>query len=268
MQKQPVGIFDSGFGGLEVFREIEKALPFYDYVYLGDTARAPYGSRSQKEIYKFTSQAVNFLFEKGCVLVILACNTASSEALRKIQQNFSDKKVLGVLIPAAEAAASLTASKKVGVIATQGTINSGAFLRELKKLDQSIVVYPQACPLLVPLIESGQENSKELTLALEGCLKPLMDKKIDTLILGCTHYGLIEDKIRQMVPKEVKIISEGRVVAEKLKDYFKRHSEIESKITRNCSIEFLTTGHLDKFNKIGSRFFKDEIRAQKVDIQQ
>lgn len=266
MQKQPIGIFDSGFGGLEVFREIEKLLPFYDYIYLGDTARAPYGPRLQKEIYQFTSQAVDFLFEKGCLLVILACNTASSEALRKIQQNFSDKKVLGVLIPAAEVAASLTVNKKVGVMATQGTINSEAFLRELKKIDKSISVYPQACPLLVPLIESGKENSKELALALKSYLKPLIDKNIDTLILGCTHYGLIEKKISEIVPEEVKIISEGEIVAQKLKDYLLRHPEIEKKITKNCSIEFLTTGLVEKFEKTGARFFKTEFRAQKVDF--
>ncbi|MBU3918319.1 glutamate racemase [Patescibacteria group bacterium] len=271
LKKSPIGIFDSGFGGLEVFREIVKLLPEYDYIYLGDTARAPYGARAQAEIYKFTEQAVDFLFKQDCALIISACNTASSEALRKIQQNYliknyPDKRVLGVVIPAAESAAELTKNKKIGVIATQGTVASESFIRELKKIDKNIEVYQMACPLLVPLIETGKENSKEMELALEECLKPLIEKHIDTLILGCTHYGLLSDKIRDITGKGIKIVSEGKIVAEKLKDYLKRHREIEEKISKNSLIEFLTTDLTEKFQKLGSVFFGCEIEVKKVDI--
>jgi len=272
LKKSPIGVFDSGFGGLEVFREIVKLLPEYDYVYLGDTARAPYGVRAQSEIYKFTEEIVNFLFKRDCALIIFACNTASSEALRRIQQSYliryyPNRRVLGVVIPAAESASELTKNKKIGVMATQGTVASESFIRELKKIDQNIQVYQEACPLLVPLVEAGQENSKEMGLVLEQCLKPLMDQDIDTLILGCTHYGLLSEKISEIIGKDIKIISEGRIVAEKLKDYLQRHKKLQGRISKNSSIEFLTTGLTEKFQKLGSVFFGSEIKVEKINIE-
>ena len=272
LKKSPIGVFDSGFGGLEVFREIVKLLPEYDYIYLGDTARAPYGAQEQTEIYKFTKQAVDFLFKRDCPLIILACNTASSEALRKIQQkylikHYPDRRVLGVVIPTAESVAELTKNKKIGVMATQGTVISESFIRELKKIDEDIEVYQKACPLLVPLIETGRENSKEIELALQQYLKSLIKKDIDTLILGCTHYGLLEDKIKEIMPLTVGVVSEGKIVAEKLKNYLKRHTEIEERISQNASMEFLTTGFVEKFEKFGSRFLNSKFKAQGVDIK-
>ena len=271
LKKSPIGVFDSGFGGLEVFREIKKLLPEYDYIYLGDTARAPYGTRAQTEIYKFTEQAVGFLFKKNCPLIISACNTASSEALRKIQQNYlvkhyPDRRVLGVIIPAVESAIGLTKNKKIGVMATQGTVASESFIRELKKIDDDIEVYQKACPLLVSLIEAGEENSEVMDSALKEYLEPLMEKGIDTLILGCTHYGLLAGKIREMVGEDIRMISQGGIVAEKLKDYLQRHKEIQAKISKNSSIEFLTTDLTEKFQKLGSVFFGFEIEVERVDI--
>ena len=214
MTNQCVGIFDSGFGGLDITKEIVKVLPEYNYVYLGDTARAPYGSRSQELIYKFTAQAVDFLFKQNCRLIILACNTASSEALRKIQQEYlpkyyPEKKVLGVIIPTVEAAISLTKNNRIGVIATQGTVNSRAFEREFKKLNPNISVFQKSCPLLVPIVETGEHNSEIANIALKNYLNPLIKQDIDTLILGCTHYGLLKDKIRAIIGKNINLITEG-----------------------------------------------------------
>jgi glutamate racemase len=260
--KKAIGIFDSGLGGLEILREIIDFLPEYDYLYLGDSARAPYGNRSYEEIHKFTSQAVDFLFDENCPLVILACNTASSKALRRIQGEYSEK-VLGVLIPAAEKAVEMTKNNKIGVIATKGTVFSKAFMREIKKLKPETEVFQEACPLLVPLIESGEKNVKPV---LEKCLKPLVKRGIDVLILGCTHYGLIKQDIEKITPKEIKILAEGKIVAQKLKDYLQRHKEIEEQLTKNSSIEILTTGLSSNFEKIGKKFFQKEFKAKKVKL--
>ncbi|MFH1611955.1 MAG: glutamate racemase, partial [bacterium] len=218
-----IGFFDSGFGGLNILKEVVKELPEYNFIYLGDTARVPYGTRSKNLIYQFTEQAVDFLFNKNCQLIILACNTASCDALRKIQQEYlpkkhSDRRVLGVLIPAAEEAESKTKNNRIGIMATEGSVSSGAFEREIRKLNLKVKVIQQSCPLLVPLIESGEKNSILMNLALEKYLQLLINKNIDTLILGCTHYGIIKNKIQKQVGNNVKIISEGQVVAKKLKD--------------------------------------------------
>lgn len=267
----PIGIFDSGFGGLDILREVVKVLPEYDYIYLGDTARAPYGSRSQDLIYKFTEQAVNFLFKQKCQLIILACNTASSEALRKIQQEYlpnyyPKKRILGVIIPATEMAVELTNNNRVGVIATEGTITSEAFERELKKLKPEIKVFQKACPLLCPIIEAGEQTSGVLEVALKNYLAPLIEKNIDVLILGCTHYGLLKDEIRAITGDDVKLVLEGKIVSEKLKGYLKRHPEIENKLTKNSKIEFWTTDLTDKFRVLGSQFFGKPIIPKKVII--
>jgi len=271
-KKNSIGIFDSGFGGLEILREIVKELPQYNYIYLGDTARAPYGNRSQEQIYDFTKQAVDFLFKRNCGLIILACNTVSSEALRKIQREYlpkyyPEKRVLGVIIPAAESAVKATENNRIGVIATSGTIVSNAFQRELKKLDSRIQIFQQACRLLVPIVEAGKQDSKDTEMILRNYLKPLVNENIDTLVLGCTHYGFLENQIRKIVGDRINIISEGKIVAEKLKDYLERHSETKDILAENSEIEFLTTDLSDKFKTLGTNFFGEPINPKKVSLQ-
>jgi glutamate racemase len=266
-----IGVFDSGFGGLEILKQVVKRLPQYDYVYLGDTARTPYGSRSQEVILKFTQQAVDFLFQQGCYLVILACNTASAEALRKIQQDYLPKhypkrRVLGVIIPAVQQAVVQTQNNRFGVIGTEGTITSLSFPKEILKLDSKAKVFQKACPLLVPIVEAGEYRSAIADLALKNYLKPLLDKKIDTLILGCTHYGFLEKKIQKIVGSKIAVISEGRVVANKLKDYLLRHSEIEQQIKKTGQRQFFTTDLTSNFQKLGSLFFGQAIKPKKVEL--
>ncbi|OGG51126.1 glutamate racemase [Candidatus Kaiserbacteria bacterium RIFCSPHIGHO2_01_FULL_54_36] len=262
-----IGVFDSGFGGLHVLKSVTTRLPQYGYIYLGDSARAPYGPRPFDEVHAFTKQGVDFLFEHGAQLVVLACNTASSEALRKIQTQYGEaKKVLGVLIPFAEATARATKTKRVGVIATEGTVRSGSFPREITKVDPEIEVVQQACPLLVPLVEAGEQDSAQAERLLEEYLRPLLAQKIDTLVLGCTHYGLLERKIQEVVGPKIEIITERDVVASSLKDYLARHPDIESKITKEPSVRFFSTGDIERFEKLGSIFFESPIRAEHVDL--
>ena len=266
-----IGVFDSGFGGLEILREIVKKLPQYKYIYLGDTQGAPYGSRSQETIYQFTKSAIDFLFKRGCGLIIIACNTASAEALRKIQQEYlpkryPKKRVLGVIIPACQTAEVLTKTKRIGVIATESAVVSGAFERELKKINSKIKVFQKACPLLVPLIEVGKQNTLLTKIYLKECLGPLLGKSIDTLILGCTHYGLVEKEIKKIIPKKIKIVSEGKIVAEKLTIYLKNHPEIEKRLKKENSVEFLTTDLTEKFATLGSKFFGKPIHPQKISL--
>lgn len=272
IKKGPIGVFDSGFGGLDILKNIVKEMPQYDFVYLGDTARAPYGSRSQNVIYNFTVQAVDFLFKAGCPLVILACNTASSEALRKIQQrylieHFPLNRVLGVVIPASEQASQITKNNKIGVIATEGTIKSLAFEREIKKRSPKAEVFQKSCPLLVPIVEAGEHNSEIARLALRNYLKPLLNKKIDTLILGCTHYGILEKEISRIAGKKIKVISEGKIVAGKLADYLERHKKIEKRLSKKSKVVFLTTDLTDKFQNLGSQFFGRKFIGQKVSLE-
>lgn len=262
-----IGVFDSGFGGLHVLKSITTHLQEYGYLYLGDSAHAPYGPRPQREVYEFTKRGVDFLFSRGAVLVVLACNTASSEALRKIQTEYgAEKKVLGVLIPFAEAAAARTKNRRVGVMATEGTVRSGAFVREIQKTDSSIDVFQQACPALVPLIEAGALDSPELDARVREYATPLLGKKIDTLVLGCTHYGLVEKKIRTVIGPDIEIISERDVVPERLQKYFARHPEIALRIEKSSRREFYTTGDTKKFERLGSSFFGSAIRAEHADL--
>ncbi len=272
MLKKPekfIGVFDSGFGGLNILRGIVRKLPDYNYIYLGDTARAPYGTRSKEIVHEFTKQAIDFLFKNNCELIILACNTASSDSLRKIQQeylpkNYPNKRVLGVLIPAAEEAVVSTENKKIGVIATEGTVQSGAFVRELIKLSSKLRVFQKACPLLVPIVEAGEQNSKVTEMILRNYLRPLLRKDIDTLILGCTHYGILENKIRKLLGRNIHIVSEAKIVPKKLEKYLKRHEEIERKIGRNGIVRFYSTDLTSKFQILGSKFFGEDIQAQKA----
>lgn len=266
-----IGIFDSGFGGLDILREIIREIPGYSYIYLGDTARTPYGNRSQEVIYNFTRQAVDFLFKEGCQLIILACNTASSEALRRIQreflpQKYHSKKVLGVIIPAAEAAAKATKNNRVGIIGTEGTVTSGAFKRELKKLNPKIKVFQKACPLLVPIVEAGEQDSQAADLIIKDYLYSVMQKNIDTLILGCTHYGLLEKQVQKVLGKGITLITEKKVIVQKLRDYLKRHPEIEQRLGKQKKIKFLTTDLTDKFKILGGKFFGKKIVANEAEL--
>jgi len=264
-----IGVFDSGFGGLDILKTITKELPNYNYIYLGDTARTPYGTRSKEVIYEFTKQAVDFLFKNNCEIIIFACNTASSDALKKIQQeylpeHYLNKKVLGVLVPTAEEASKKTKNGKIGVIATERTINSGSFKRELIKLNPNIKVFQKACPLLVPIVETGEQNSKFTDLILKKYLDPLIKQEIDTLILGCTHYGILERKIKKIVGNQIIVLSEAKIIPKKLKNYLERHSDIKKKISRNKKIIFYSTDLTDRFTLLGSKFFGEDIKVKKA----
>lgn len=266
-----IGVFDSGFGGIDILKSITKHLPEYNYIYLGDTARTPYGTRSAEIIYQFSIQAVDFLFQHNCELVIIACNTASSDALRRIQTeylptHYPDKKVIGVLVPTAETATLKTTNKRIGVIATEGTVNSGAFVREITKLDPKIKVFQKGCPLLVPIIESGEEKSEIATLTLKYYLTPLLKRKIDTLILGCTHYGILENKIQEIVGSTVQIVSEARLIPKKLAYYLEQHPEIKRKLGTQKIITFYSTDLTERFSVLGSRFFGKKIQAKKATL--
>jgi len=269
MKRGAIGVFDSGFGGLAVLREFVKKLPQYDYICFGDTARAPYGGHSAEVVYNFTHSAVEFLFRQGCPLIILACGTASSVALRKIQReylpkHYPERRVLGVVIPSVQSAAESTKNGRVGIIGTEATISSGAFESELKKINPRIKVFQKACPLLAPMVEAGETENALSKMALGKYLRPFAAKHIDTLILGCTHYGLLEKEIKGIVGPGVKIISEGKSAAEKLKYYLAKHPEIERQLARNGKVKFLTTDITEKFKKLGSRFFGQPIKPQKV----
>lgn len=266
-----IGVFDSGLGGLSVFKEIVRALPEYQYVYLGDTARAPYGSRTSEEVYQFTLEAIDFLFAKGCELVVLACNTTSAEALRKIQQEYlptryPDRRVLGVIVPTAEEAVLVTKNHRIGVMATEGTVKSETFVREIQKLLPDAEVFQEACPLLVPLVEAGEHNSDASRGALEEYLKPLVDKDIDTLILGCTHYEFLLPQIQEIVAGRTAIISEAEIIAHKLKDYLARHP-VETRLSHSQGITFYATGEIERFRKLGSEFFGESIDPKEIRLE-
>lgn len=259
-----IGVFDSGFGGLTVLKEFLRILPDYDYIYLGDNARAPYGNKSDESIYEYTRQAVDFLFKAGCELVIIACHTASSKALRRIQQeylpkNHPDRRVLGVVVPTVEEAIKLSRYHKLGVIGTIATINSGVYKKELAKLRKDLEIFEQACPLLVPLVEEGMLERPETRMILKKYLRSLKVKEIDTLILGCTHYPLLIKDIARIMGKNVKVVNSAEVAAEKLMEYLKKHSEIEKKLGKNSKLVFYTTDNAVKFKELGQRFLGKNI---------
>ena len=265
-----IGIFDSGFGGLSVLKEVQKALPHHSYLYLGDTARAPYGNRDMDAVYRFTKEGVEFLFNHGCKLVVIACNTASAKALRKLQQEYAvthpRRKVLGVIIPAVEEAVEKTKNGRIGVIGTHGTVASETFPREFEKRLPEAVIFQRACPLLVSLVETGEHTSPKADALLKKYLGPLLAQDIDTLVLGCTHYGHLEKKIRAVAGKRVRIISEGKVIAQKLTEYLKRHPEIASRLSKRKEMTFYTTGREEKFRTLGSKFFGKPITPRKVGV--
>ncbi|MBI5541682.1 MAG: glutamate racemase [Bacteroidia bacterium] len=269
----PIGVFDSGFGGLTILKEFEKKLPQYDYIYLGDNARSPYGGRSFYVVYQYTLQAVNHLFSQGCHLVILACNTASAKALRTIQQNDlpkidSNRRVLGVIRPSAEAVGNLTKTREVGILGTAGTVLSESYPIEIEKLFPEIKTFQQACPLWVPLVENGEHKNSGADYFFEKDINALLSKSknIDTIILGCTHYPLIAETIRKFVPPHIKLISQDTIIADSLIDYLNRHSEIKNKCTKNGTIKFETTDIADVFSARGEIFYGKEIKSEQITL--
>ncbi len=268
-----IGVFDSGFGGLTVLKEFLKVLPDYDYIYLGDNARTPYGNKSAEVVYQYTRQAVDFLFKQEAELVIIACHTASAEALKRIQReylpkNHPAKRVLGVVVPIVEEAIKLSRYHKLGIIGTRATINSGVYKKELEKLRSDLEIFEQACPLLVPLAEEGWIGKPETRMILKKYLHPLKVKRIDTLILGCTHYPLMDKDIRRIMGKNVKIVNPAEVAAVKLKDYLKRHDEVEKKLGRNGKLIFYTTDDVKKFKELGQKFLGRNIdRVEKAELR-
>ena len=267
----PIGVFDSGYGGLTILRRIREILPQYDYLFLGDNARAPYGSRSFEIVYQFTLEAVKALFSYGCRLVIIACNTASAKALRTIQQNDlphldATRRVLGVIRPTVEAIGSLTKTRHVGLLATAGTVNSRSYNLELKKLCPDITVTGQACPLWVPIIENNEHNSPGADYFVKEYIDALLarDPEIDTIILGCTHYPLMLDKIRQYTPPGIRLVPQGEYVAPSLARYMERHPDMEARCTRQGTCRFLTTESAALFRKSASVFLGYDIEASQI----
>ena len=266
-----IGIFDSGIGGLTIFKAIAKVLPSYELLYLGDTARMPYGNRSPESIYQFTVEGVEYLFQQGCELVIVACNTMSAEALRKLQQewlpkHYPDRRVLGVIRPIAEVAAAVSKTKRIGVVGTRATISSKAYERELQAQNSTIAVFQEACPLLVPLIEEGWHKRGETMKFIRYYLRPLKAKHIDTLILGCTHYPLLYKQFQQTAGKNITVLDAPTIVADKLVGYLHRHPEIESKLKKGNQYRFLVTDITQTFQKNAEAFLGERVKLEKVEL--
>lgn len=266
-----IGIFDSGFGGLTILKAVEKTLPQYSYIYLGDNKRAPYGSRSDAEIFQYTLEGVEALFDRGAHIVILACNTSSAIALRKIQQEvlpwkYPHKKVLGIIIPTAEESDTFSQTKHIGVWATEATVQSGVYAREMLKIDAQLHIISLPCPLLVPLIESGDMTSPLIREAINGYIEALIeqDEAIDTLVLGCTHYPIIENEIRALLPHYIRIITQGEIVARKLAAYLQKHIEIEILLDRDAGRVFLTTSANEEVKRIADYFYGEAVGLEKV----
>ncbi len=264
-KRGPIGIFDSGYGGLTILSAIRDLMPEYDYIYLGDNARAPYGNRSFEIVYEFTLQSVKKLFDMGCQLVILGCNTASAKALRSIQQNDlpqldPTRRVLGVIRPTVEVIGDITKTKHIGIIATKGTIDSESYQLEINKLFPDIIVNGMACPMLVPLIENNEFESDGADYFVKKYIDNLLNKdsNIDSIILGCTHYPIIIEKIRKYTPDNITLVTQGDYVAKSLKDYLMRHADMESRCTKNGTTIFLTTECINKFKESAALFLKDE----------
>ncbi|HTI91624.1 MAG TPA: glutamate racemase [Puia sp.] len=271
--QQPIGVFDSGYGGLTVLKEMVARLPQYDYIYLGDNARAPYGNRSFETVYHYTLQCVKWLFDKGCPLVILACNTASAKALRTIQQNdlpkiAPDNRVLGVIRPTTEVVGRFTRSGKVGVLATRGTVLSGSYPIEIAKFFPELEVFQQACPLWVPLIENNEHDKPGADYFVKEYMDQLKEQSpgIDTVLLACTHYPLLKDKIASYLPEGSKLISQGEIVATSLADYLQRHPEIESRCSKGGLLRFYTTDSTEDFDNHASIFYGNRLRSAQAPL--
>ena len=268
-----IGVFDSGLGGLTVFSHILKTLPNYNYIYLGDNARLPYGEKSAETIYEYSRQAATFLFEKGCNLIIVACNTASAQALKKLQTkflpiNFPDKRILGVIRPLAEEFAKKN-HKIIGIIGTKATINSGAYQTEINHLAPQLKIEQKSTPLLVPLIEEGWLKKPETKMILKKYLRPLKTKQVDALILGCTHYPFLLSSIKQIMGKKIAVPDPGVVIANSLKNYLDRHPELNIQKTKNSKINYYTTDNPEYFKKLGEKFLGQKIiNIKQVDISE
>lgn len=269
--QHPIGVFDSGLGGLTVLKEIHARMPEQDYLYLGDNARAPYGTRDFETVYQYTLQAVRWLFGQGCPLVILACNTASAKALRTIQQRdlpglAPDRRVLGVIRPTTEVIGDYTDSNHIGILGTQGTVDSGSYKIEIAKFFPDVHVHQQACPTWVPLVEQGLYDSSEADVEIGKCLRLLAEQSplIDTILLACTHYPILYPKIRKALPSHIQVVSQGEIVAESLQEYLQRHPQMAERISRSGSLKFCTTGDPGQFGHAASLFWGKEVVAERV----
>ncbi|MEP6596848.1 MAG: glutamate racemase [Ginsengibacter sp.] len=268
---KPIGVFDSGYGGLTILKELVAKIPRYDYLYLGDNARAPYGTRSFETVYQYTLQCVKWFFKQDCHLIVLACNTASAKALRSIQQNdlqgiAPEKRVLGVIRPTAEIIGNLSKTKSIGVLGTTGTIQSGSYPLEIKKFFPEVKVFQQACPMWVPLVENNEYTSPGADFFIEKDINKLMDQSgdIDTVLLACTHYPLLIDKIRKHVPLPVNVIAQGEIVAESLRSYLSLHPEIEQYCSKNGKIELYTSDSPQEFDNHTTNFFGRRLKSSHV----
>lgn len=274
----PIGVFDSGYGGLTILRQLREQLPQYDFIYLGDNARSPYGSRSMSVVYQFTKEAVYRLFDLGCPLVILACNTASAKALRQIQQQdlptLEDgsmrRRVLGIIRPTVECIDTLTSTKHVGILATEGTVSSESYVTEIHKLYPEVTVVQEACPLWVPIVETGESDSPGTDYFVRKHLERLLaqDDKIDTIILGCTHYPILMPKIQRLLPPSIRVVAQGELVARSLSDYLIRHPEMATQLSRGGSIRYYTTEQPDRFSRTASIFFDTPISVEHLSLSQ
>ena len=273
MKKVPIGVFDSGYGGLTVLSELLEKLPSYDYIYFGDNARAPYGNRSFDVVYSYTLEAVEFLFSQGCELVIIACNTASAKALRTIQQNDlvrfgNQKRVLGVIRPCTEYISSVTSTNCVGLLATQGTVNSNSYGIELKKFAPNVTLVQHACPMWVSLIENNMHNTDAGKMIIKADVSTLLshNKAIDTLVLACTHYPVIQSYIEEIAGKEIQVLAQGPLVADKLIDYLSRHTELDNTLSKDGTVVYFTTENSDFFDEAASKFMNRNIRSSHIEL--
>ncbi|MGN6247277.1 MAG: glutamate racemase [Ginsengibacter sp.] len=273
MNKAPIGVFDSGYGGLTVLKEIKSRLPQYDFIYLGDNARTPYGTRSFETVYDYTLEAVKWLFGKGCPLIILACNTASAKALRTIQQRFlpefdPSKRVLGVIRPTAEVIGNFSESHKIGILGTIGTVKSDSYPIEINKYFPGTEVFQHSCPMWVPLVENNEYNSQGADYFIQKDLRLLLQRNeaIDTVLLACTHYPLLMNKIKQFLPGNVRVVSQGKIVAESLAEYLQRHPEIEEQCSNKGQLEFYTTDSATDFDQHSEIFFGSKVKSIHIDL--
>ena len=267
----PIGVFDSGYGGLTILRQIRANLPAYDYIYLGDNARAPYGSRSFETIYEYTLEAVKWFFAQGCPLVILACNTASAKALRTIQQRdlpslAPANRVLGIVRPTSEVIGEMSEDGNIGVLATQGTVESESYILEIQKFFPGVNVVQQACPIWVPLVEYGEQDNPGTDYFVKKYIDALLKKegRIDTVLLACTHYPLLLDKITEYMPVDIQVVTQGKIVADSLADYLSRHPEIKDRISTAGKMDFYTTDKAETFDAQAERFFGSKVASKQV----
>ncbi len=273
MKSRPIGVFDSGMGGLTILRSFLTRLPQYDYLYLGDNARVPYGNRSFETVLEYTWQSVKYLLDSGCPLVILACNTASAKALRNIQQQllpkyYPERRVLGVIRPTTEVVGNYTTKNKIGVFATEGTVQSESYKIEINRFFPEVEVFQQACPMWVPLIENLEHTQEGADYFVEKYVRCLLNQcdEIDAIILACTHYPLLSDQIKTFLPESTQLISQGELVAQSLENYLERHQEIDQCISRNGNSKFLTTDSAEEFESKASYYFGENIKAESIHL--